>query len=448
MNALILLMALNDYWVSPSGSDSNPGSQAQPWRQISKAIQVVGAGDTVHILDGTYNGGLTIQKVGTSASPITFKAEGSNVVVNAGGTDTIFVTFSSYVVIDGLRSFNANRAALRIDQSDHVTVKNCTFGNNYRWGIFTDFSDDLVIENNTCYGSQVEHGIYHSNSGDRPTIRGNTVYSNNANGIHMNGDLSMGGDGLISDALVERNVIYDNGTAGGAGINMDGVMSSVIRNNLIYNNRANGITLYAIDGAQASSNNEVYNNTIEMASTGRWAIHIGTGAQNNKFYNNILLTKHTWRGSLHFEDLASSTGTLSNHNVFTTNANAVTTNDDASYLTLAQWKALGYDASSFSSNLTLYGADYRLVAGSVAIDAGTTTLYATADLDGGTRTPPIDIGADEYGATSGGGGGGGGGGGSSGGGSSDDGGGGGGGGGCGLVGLEALLLLLIWRRRW
>jgi len=76
--------------------------------------------------------------------------------------------FSSYVVLDGLRSFNANRAAVRIDQADHVTVRNGVFGNNATWGIFTDFSDDLLLENNECYASGTQHGIYVSNSGDRP----------------------------------------------------------------------------------------------------------------------------------------------------------------------------------------------------------------------------------------------------------------------------------------
>jgi len=60
--------------------------------------------------------------------------------------------------------------------------------------------------------SQAEHGIYVGNSGDRPVIRRNVVWGNNANGIHMNGDLSQGGDGIISGAIVEGNIIHDNGS--------------------------------------------------------------------------------------------------------------------------------------------------------------------------------------------------------------------------------------------
>jgi len=91
------------------------------------------------------------------------------------------------------------------------------------WGIFTGFSYNILIENNNCSNSQDEHGIYHSNSGDYPIIRGNTCHHNNGCGIHMNGDISMGDDGIISYALVEGNTIYENGFDGGSGINGDGV---------------------------------------------------------------------------------------------------------------------------------------------------------------------------------------------------------------------------------
>src|SRR5690606_4989498 len=130
-------------------------------------------------------------------------------------------------------------------------------------GILTGFCDDLVIENNVTSRSAVEHGIYVSNSGDRPVIRRNTSWGNRANGSHMNGDTEMGGDGVISEALVEGNLIYGNGQGGGgSGINMDGVRDSIIRNNLIHSSHASGISLYRIDGGAPSSGNRVLNNTV------------------------------------------------------------------------------------------------------------------------------------------------------------------------------------------
>ena len=141
---------------------------------------------------------------------------------------------------------------MRIDNAHHVTVRNCTFADNGTWGLFTDFSDYTTVENSEAYGSVDEHGIYISNSSDSPTIRGNRLHDNNGCGLHMNGDISMGGDGIISYAVVENNIVYENGLGGGSGINMDGVTDSVVRNNLLYNNHASGISLYQIDGGSPS----------------------------------------------------------------------------------------------------------------------------------------------------------------------------------------------------
>jgi parallel beta-helix repeat protein len=189
-----------------------------------------------------------------------------------GVPDTIFVTFSSYITIDGLRSFNANRAAVRIDNSPNITVQNGVFGNNATWGIFTDFSDHLLLQYNECYGSVTQHGIYVSNSGDWPIVRGNRLHDNAGAGVQLNADASQGGDGIITGALLENNVIYNNGSAGGSGINLDGVQGSTIRNNLLYNNHASGITMFQTDGAQGPSGDFVYHNTIVMAANGRLGV--------------------------------------------------------------------------------------------------------------------------------------------------------------------------------
>ena len=42
------------YHVSPTGSDSNPGSEARPFRTIQKAADGVKPGDTVLVDDGVY----------------------------------------------------------------------------------------------------------------------------------------------------------------------------------------------------------------------------------------------------------------------------------------------------------------------------------------------------------------------------------------------------------
>src|SRR6185369_3814550 len=181
----------------------------------------------------------------------------------------------------------------------YITVKNCNVHHAVVTGIFLAFSEHALVQDNES-SFNGEHGIYDSNSADYPTIRGNRSHHNHAAGIHMNGDrYQTPGDGIISFALVEKNIIYENGVGGGSGINCDGVSDSIFRNNLIYNNHASGMSLYAIDASEGSSRNRVYNNTIVMPSNGRWCVNIppsSSGQPNpagNDIKNNILYTSHT-----------------------------------------------------------------------------------------------------------------------------------------------------------
>ena len=120
------------------------------------------------------------------------------------------------------------RAGIRAVTDNHVTIRGNVCDQNNTWGIFTGFSDDLLIQGNIASRSATQHGIYVSNSGDRPAIRGNMVWGNAGSGIQLNADLSSGGDGIISAALIDGNTIYDNGRLGGSGINCDGIQNSRI----------------------------------------------------------------------------------------------------------------------------------------------------------------------------------------------------------------------------
>ena len=62
------------YYVSPSGSNSDPGTQSQPWRTIQHAADSVLLGDTVYVREGSYTERVTITRSGTSAYPIAFRA--------------------------------------------------------------------------------------------------------------------------------------------------------------------------------------------------------------------------------------------------------------------------------------------------------------------------------------------------------------------------------------
>jgi Right handed beta helix region/Divergent InlB B-repeat domain len=397
---------LRTFYVDPAGNDATAGSDTQPWRTLQKAANTVRAGDLVIVRAGRY-AGLYLTTSGTATDPITFRGEPGAIVETQNPTtqDGINLEGASYVIVEGFTVTGVPRAGIRSVVNHHVIIRGNTGDLNGRWGILTGFSDDILIENNVMSRSQAEHGIYVSNSGDRPVIRKNVVFGNRANGIHMNGDVSQGGDGIISGALVEDNTIFDNGLGGGSGINCDGVQSSVFRNNLLYNNHASGISLYQIDAAQPARGNQVLNNTIVMASDARWAINIQNASTGNVLRNNILFNQQSFRGSIAIS-ADSLPGFVSDTNVV---MDRFSIDGGDTRIGLAAWRAAtGQDQSSLiAAPAALFanfaGNDYHLSATSPARDAGVTLAAVPDDLEGAPRPqgPASDIGAYEFPAAAG-----------------------------------------------
>lgn len=393
---------LSAYVVAPGGSDSAAGTVAAPWQTLQRAANAVQAGDTVSVRAGTY-AGFDLRTSGTSAAPIVFQAD-PGVTINrqesVRNRDGINLEGASYVTIQGFTVTGVPEAGIRSVENSHVTIRNNVTDRNAVWGIFTGFSDDLLIEGNTASNSAQQHGIYVSNSGDRPVVRNNVVFGNRASGIQLNADISSGGDGIITGALIEGNTIYDNGRTGGSAINLDGVQGSTIRNNLMYNNHASGISLFQQDGGGPSSGDLVVNNTILVASDGRWALNLQNGAVNTTARNNILLNDSSFTGSV---DVSADSlpGLVSDYNVV---MNRFTTDDGGSRLSLAQWRAqTGQDAHSLVSTAAALfvnpaGNNYHLASAGPAVDAGTPTGAPATDLDGKPRPSGngYDIGTYEY----------------------------------------------------
>jgi parallel beta-helix repeat protein len=394
-----------DYWVSNDGDDGDDGlSEQTAWETLLHAADEVGPGDTVHVLDGDYQG-FYLETSGTSGQPITFVAEGDDVRItedNPTTPDGINLEGASWVVIDGFVVDGRTRTGVRAVLADHVTVRNCRLGFNGRWGILTGFVDDFLAEGNEAHHSQIEHGIYVSNSADRPTVRNNVVYSNAGNGLHFNGDASLGGDGLIEEALVEGNVIYDNGEEGGSAINMDGGVNGVIRNNLIYDNHASGISLYRIDAGAGASGNLVINNTIVQPSDGRWAVNIMGGSTGNVVRNNILYNYHSFRGAISI-DASSRPGFVEDHNAV---LGRFSTNGGSSTITLSAWQGLGYGVDTFATTpddlFVDTGTDFHLLSDAPAVNAGSSVGAPSVDIEGRPRPAgaEVDIGAYELGSDS------------------------------------------------
>ncbi len=334
-------------YLSPTGNDNATCQAGAEFASLDAALACLEAGDTLFVRDGVYSGGSFISLTGTAASPIVIRGQSLEAVLDSStraSRDILRLDHSSHVVVEDLTFRNSNRAGLGIIRSDHITVRGCVFANNYKWGLFTGFADDVLFENNESYGAKDEHGIYHSNSGNRFIIRGNHLHHNAANGLHLNGDPELMSepedDGLLNYGIVERNIIHHNGAAGGAGINMTHVQDIIVRNNLIHNNTAGGFTYYADtdDPRYTSRRALIMHNTVYFRpSSGRAVVNIQSTSSNVVIANNILVS-----GGFEpvFQNWTNSPNSvLSDYNVlWGVDSSAIATINDRKTYSLADWR--------------------------------------------------------------------------------------------------------------
>jgi hypothetical protein len=392
-------------YVTTTGADTNDGSQAAPYRTIEKAASVAVAGDTVIVAAGTY-AGARFSTSGTAALPITVTGEDGAIVNTPGPNNTngdnIWVRNASYVIIQGFEVRSAPRAGIAVQGEPDAEVHGVVLRNNYchnntRWGIFTGYAEGILIEINETSYSADEHGIYVSNSADNPIIRDNRSHHNAASGIQINADPALDGDGIITNALVDSNICYENGVAGGAAINLASVVDSLIINNLLYSNHASGIAAWDDEAGEqfGSHHNRFFNNTIVQASDGRFALSLLNGSSSNGVYNNVLLHFGA-RGSIAVD--SSSEFELESDNNMVVDLFEV----DEVFMDLAAWQARGhegqavmYAAGTFAN---LNANDYHLPDGSVAIDTGRYVTGFSTDIEDTPRPQgsSFDIGAYEY----------------------------------------------------
>lgn len=73
-----------DYYVSPSGSDDNPGTFEKPFKTIQKAADVATAGQVVAVRGGVYRESVIPKHSGTAGKPIVFKSYADEVALISG----------------------------------------------------------------------------------------------------------------------------------------------------------------------------------------------------------------------------------------------------------------------------------------------------------------------------------------------------------------------------
>ena len=430
-------VVLSTYWVSPSGSDSNNGSATSPYATLQHSMMSLQPGDTLDVEPGTYAGfivGWDTQPAssgdpygtidGTAGQPITIQADPSaapgSVIINARNNETQFgidlEPGSNYITISGitvngssggLAEYPNHGGGIKVCGSNNI-VENSTVTNiDYGFGITTTEANNVLLLDNTISNihaqgnSEQGHGIYIANNTVGAVVDGNVISDCDYIGILVNGDLGDSGNppGLVQNALIENNVIHDNGQNG---ISADGLEGSTIENNLIYNYANYGICLYQIDAGGPSQNNVIVNNTIDSGtSTGTGgSIRILDGSTGNTILNNILLDGSS---VVYRISADSQSGTVSNHNIVPNGAQ-VQSEDTGAEEPFSQWQSsTGQDHNSLTATpsqlfVNPSGNNYQLSSASPAIGVGTSTDAPSTDILGNPRPSSngYDIGAYVY----------------------------------------------------
>jgi parallel beta-helix repeat protein len=418
------------FYVATTGNDNNSGSASAPFKTLQHAMMSLQPGDTLDVEAGDYAGFIVGWDSvaassgdqygyidGTASAPITIQAApgtaAGSVIINSQNNETQagidlepgcnYITISGITIngsSGGLAEYPNKGEGIKVAGSNNVVVANCTITDiDYGFGIIADNANNVMLLDNTITGTGGQgnpdygHGIYISGSTNDAVVKGNVIDNNSYIGIHVNGDASEGGIGLVTNALIADNFIYNNGQNG---INCDGIQSSTIENNVIYGYQGFGICLYQSDAAGPSENNVIVNNTIVSTVSGAGAaIRILDGGTGNTILNNISLGG----GGIALRISSDSmSGLVSNYNI---GGGVYQSEDTGDTETLAQWlTSTGQDAHSSTATaaqlfVNASANNYQLSSTSPAINAGTSTDAPSTDILGNPRPSGggFDIGA-------------------------------------------------------
>lgn len=371
---------MTTYYISTSGSDSNPGtSTGQPFRTINRGLNALSSGDTLSIGDGSYaerisneSGGSNIPS-GSSGSPTIIKTTSGvrgGVSIRWTGLPTSVALINLHwiviqdLIIDCQDQPTAAEAhgvvigANNFADATNISLLNVEVKNAVRSGFAVDGSSHRII---SCWS--------HDNG-----VRGISV-GQTGSGVYLQSQNT-----LVELCILETNSgagITGKDPAGGSFASGCTIRRNIIRNNTQYSIVSRATAMFCINniiygnGTSApfdvitlNSSSTFYNNTV-YSNSGRAIIAESGPVRNNICYQNGTNT-------------ITGTGTIT-HNLLT----------DPSFVNAA-------------------GGNFKLQSGSAAIDTGTdlSSTGFTTDFDGAARPfgSAWDIGAYEFGSSPGGGG--------------------------------------------
>lgn len=274
-----------DVYCMSVGDDANPGTSAQPFRTIQKALDVASNGDYIYVDEGSYtetffiNKSVTLRgaKFGVAAGPATNPMRGTGESIIYGtvefGQTVDNITMDGFQVEMGTNQYGIRARGLNskilnniVNATLNITVIQC--------GLATRANGPLrlhsyEIKNNRVTGAR--YGLYFDGNLESPSEIFNNYISNafssgmvltGSGGHHYkNNTIEFCATGMTvrhGNLLIEQNTIRNCVTAG---IRIYG--SSLVQNNMIVHNfimnNTTGISMTNDEGTLAENNKVHYN---------------------------------------------------------------------------------------------------------------------------------------------------------------------------------------------
>ena len=415
------------YHVSPTGSDTANGSKSSPWKTIQKAADTMTTGDRVMIAAGVYRQRVVAKKSGTAGRPISYIGAKGAII---DGLDLpergVFNTNGqSYLTIRGLKVQNGmpQGQGISVIGSKNVRVERCHTFDTADSGIHVDYSAQVSVLNN-----EVEKGCQRGGE-ETISIKRSEYVEVNYNHIHHTGhegiDVKEGArhvrvignnihhvdrQGLYVDAWNQQtfdvrfinNVVHDCGFGFVMASEMGGLLKDIwFVNNLIYNNRGPGMGIprWGEDG---------------KSDDGKTNVTPGPGYVSKRdlyFINNTIVNNgnpgSSWGGGMYFEtDIADNV--VVKNNILSGNSGAPILSRDGkrppnaiimNNLLFGKGNTDQPGVGNVTGDPLFVDAakgDFRLRAGSPAINAGASGNVPVRDKAGRLRDARPDIGAFEH----------------------------------------------------
>ena len=210
------------YHVSPTGNDSNPGSEDAPWLTLSHAAEIADAGDTVYIHTGVYTEPLRPRNSGTEGAPIVFTAYPGDTPVIDGEAKSatewgglVEINKLQHIEISNLRLINGGYFGVMITGSDKILIQDNEIDYTYSSGIYISNSRYVIVDGNdiqrACHG--VGGAPPHYAPQEHITVRNGTEYFEITNNTVSNPHNGRGKEGInvkegVANGKVSGNRVF------------------------------------------------------------------------------------------------------------------------------------------------------------------------------------------------------------------------------------------------